>query len=162
MEKTKKIILILLVVLLILGVSFFLVNFFKKEKNPNQEINISSSQAKNTVETSMDSPVIQPVENLTPEQTFEAFRLAMVSADIDKALTYIKAEKRDIYRSVYSQEESLAFYQTVSDYTFLKKNDLESTEEKVVYYFFVNGDLTLPYYLVMVKNVEGKWEIESI
>lgn len=158
MVKYKKYFVVFLIVFLLSGVLLFFGNYFKK----NQRLDLHQDKPDKEINKVPKIETSQQVNYLSPEETFEEFRLAMLVANIETALLYIKPEKRDLYRGVYGQKESVEFFKTVSDYTFLKKNENESDENRVVYYYFINNDLSMPYYLVMIKNAQGEWEIESI
>jgi hypothetical protein len=96
-----------------------------------------------------------PAKN-TPEEVYTAFRQALLDGDKEKALEFIKEERREDYEEAFSQNNFLEWVELLP-----KSISLESISGNYAFYD-VNYGTENKNTATFIKNQEGYWEIDSI
>jgi hypothetical protein len=93
----------------------------------------------------------------TPEETYSAFRQALLDDDIEEALSMITEDKREMYREAFEDEEK--FNNWIK--TLPEKIDGVKVDGNYSHYDWDKND---DYYhsIDFEKNFDGYWEIDSI
>lgn len=98
----------------------------------------------------------------TPEETYSAFRQALLDDDIEEALSMITEDKREMYREFFNDEEKLKSFKSIPEVGEIIKREKSSIGNFAYYYYKSLDSDNTPYEIGFEKNLDGYWEISSI
>jgi pyruvate/2-oxoacid:ferredoxin oxidoreductase alpha subunit len=98
----------------------------------------------------------------TPEETYSAFRQALLDDDIEEALSMITEDKREMYREFFNDKEKLKSFKSIPEVGEIIKREKSSIGNFAYYYYESLDADNVPYEIGFEKNLDGYWEIDSI
>jgi hypothetical protein len=98
----------------------------------------------------------------TPEETYSAFRQALLDDDIEEALSMITEDKREMYREFFNDKEKLKSFKSIPEVGEIKRESLLGNFSLYFYNEESEGENKVPYSISFEKNFDGYWEIDSI
>lgn len=105
------------------------------------------------------APLKEPIN--TTEEVYTQFREALLVGEIEKALSFIREEDRERFRSDFYNEEDIKLYLDIPEYSELIQDDYMENFQKG-YRYYVEGNDT-PYTVSFKLNQRtALWEIVGI
>ena len=107
-------------------------------------------------------PQVYKVESKNkPEDVYTAFRQALLSNDLEKALVLMTVEKRETYRKAFGDKAKLDAWVVKLP----EKITQESVYENIMSYYYLNNtnkDDKIAHPIEFIKNKDGYWQIDQI
>ncbi|PLX21289.1 hypothetical protein C0584_03120 [Candidatus Parcubacteria bacterium] len=99
----------------------------------------------------------------TVEEVYTNFREALLAGEIEKALGYIKEEKRVEFRNDFNNEDLLKEYKKIPSFEDLTKEGDGSLDNLSQNYRYYENKKDLPYYVGFeVNQISAEWEITGL